>query len=321
MNKENKQNIYENEISACTNLIEKTWDMGIYRDKHGTVVSFREVVSSIFDLAKVSASILIERFTASDELHYKLAERREYLESSIGSNVPSLYYNDGLYSAILDAESSLANMHLSTYISFENRLKPIFNQALKEHTGFDKTYPHDYQKYIRLHEADEDVAFDFSQSRNKEHCTDYKGITAGLSSDSILEHNTLYETVRMSDRGLSLGNILICNIFKQAMLITQYCNIREICAEIKAIDAKIPFTNSLVTLESPWAKLARSHNPKQQQPPFPTNKEQHEMLSNFENKAMNTAPVKSDKDIAENDKKTKLKASELIASIFNCRNP
>lgn len=314
MKAEQKAQLFQNEIDACTDLIEQTWNTPVFTNQQNQPVELKTVVAGIFAHAQESAKNLIESFAGQDAYYAARNDRKKHLATLTPSG---LHYFDGICDALEHFYDSLDDLHRKSYIGLEDRLKPIIMAVKQEFIGFEQCLPRDYGKYLSLYEADEDVAFEFSMEKMKRDVERFTGMNMDqLRSEPFSERNSLYNITQMKVRsGFGADYIFITNIFVHAMLVQRHCNLKEIEAEFQQVETKAPFINELVTLETPWAKLASANSKRAQRKP--------DRLEDYIESmhAIQTTPVATVEPPKVSEEDRKAKAQALIKSIYGDQQP
>lgn len=267
MTKDDRKKLIDSEIEACTDLIRRTWDIPALI-RNGTSIDLREAVTVIFGHAADTAKNLFDTLSLGDDCRVVRNGRRDFLKQSFGGDVSKSYFCDGIYEAICHLDRSLEVMQKAHYSSLANRMNPVVQSLRNSISGFGQCAPKDFSKFLELYSADKDVAHDFSMGHLERDIADFKGLSGDILVGYVFpELNTQWNIAVEMGNGRPMVNSFIGNIFRHAELVERHCNHLEIIAEYRQIDTRAPFTNEMVTFDTPWAKLAVRENPEPARPP------------------------------------------------------
>lgn len=315
MKKEEKENLFSNEKKACVDLINQTWDVPIFRNKKGGIIDLETVVGMVFDEARESAKKHTESGVCQDDFYRIRDERRDHLKATATQDGHADFFCDGVHEAICHFKESLDVMYKNSFLSLTERLRPVLNYVKSEVSGFEQCVPLEYSKYLELYAADTDVAYDFSMEKMKANVSEFSGMSGeDLNTDSFPELNSLYNITQNVRNGRKLDSTFISHVFMHAMAVQRYCNNLEIAAELRKIDIKAEFTNDMVVLETPWAKIAAESNPKAQRPP-------EKLFEGQPDQSVVKAPVLSKEEQESQERDKKERAKKLILSIYGQNQP
>ncbi|MFK4132377.1 hypothetical protein ACI2KR_08860 [Pseudomonas luteola] len=264
------------------------------------------MVTEIFDYAQSVAQWKISRF-ASYETTEHLAQTREWhLKHLYGHSDNDLY--DGVIQAITNAEKIFSAMHHAQRLSIEDSLVDLFTSLKSRYEGLEQVCPKDFDKYLKLYDADEDIAFEFSETNKSQLMDAFIGEKARILWP-LPESGSLYNTLsHVRTRNYDLHEALTSHVFCHAVCCVILNNNLEVEAELNKIKTDAPFVNERVELRGKWIDQAMKLTGLAQTGPF--------KMPSSSNGTPSQTTLTLKNDPIQNDDLKKQRASDLISSIY-----